>query len=185
MPKKRGLSDVPKMNEPRKAGAKSGEASSCCGEEWVPMTTVFLSTMLMILVGSMIIWRISHFWGALYFIFYLVVHFFLDRYFLCTKCSYFGENCNSVLFGGKLANFFYDKKKGDWSIADSTAASITWSALFLIPFFFALSNGRWLVLFLFLIATANFYFVHDFFACEKCTMLDKCFFGKLRFLWKK
>jgi hypothetical protein len=141
--------------------------------------------MLMVLVGTMIIWRMNHLWGSLYFIFYVVVHFFIDRYFICTKCDYFAQDCNSVLFGGKIANLFYDKRKGDWSLADLVVTSITWGVLVFLPFFFALFNGRWMVLLLFIIASVNFYLIHDFFACDKCTMLNKCFFGKLRDIWKK
>lgn len=119
------------------------------------------------------------YWIAVgYFFFVLIAHTIILRYFYCTRCDHYDNECASVLYAPQLTRRLFSRRKGTWTRIDTLVGTFTWLVIsqtgtavvaFQHSIFFVLLNA---------LAWFAWRVAHSALACQRCLNNHVCPKGK-------
>jgi hypothetical protein len=117
-------------------------------------------------------------WAGTYVLFTLLAHTIILRYFYCTRCDHYDNECASILYAPQVTRRLFRRREGTWTRVDTIAGTFTW--LIISQFGTAVAAFEHSMLFVLLnaIAWLAWRTAHSALACQRCLNNHVCPKGK-------
>jgi hypothetical protein len=84
-------------------------------------------------IGFFGIYIENQFFALIYLLFIIFPFYLANRYFVCSKCYYYGKKC--YLGGGKCSALLFKKRDGEYSKFENAFVGLTWMLTIFYPLY--------------------------------------------------
>lgn len=153
-----------------------------CQEAHHDSLSMWASFFVLLSAVGVSIFSISYFRfyivASCYFVFTLIAHTIILRYFYCSRCDHYDNECASILYAPQLTRRLFKRREGTWRRIDTLAGTFTW--LIISQFGTAVATFHHSIYFILLNALAWLAWrtAHSALACQRCLNNHVCPKGK-------